>query len=124
MLVESASRLLLLSIHAESKSDLTAEDDHQVIVRFDGDGKVDLMVAFDDGGIDEARQEYDRLLADQRRSSRKLLADDLVMDDRRSLVSRTYVGIEESGPFMAWATGKFEITPARSGLGVHDSGSD
>ena len=34
------------------------------------------------------------------------------MDDRRSLVSHTYVGIEESGPFMAWAA-ELDVTPRR-----------
>ena len=54
-------------MHAETKSDLTAEDDYHLIVRFDSVGQIDLMVAFDDDDIDEARREYDRLLADQRR---------------------------------------------------------
>ena len=111
-LLESSHRLVLLSIHAETKSDLTAEDDHHVIVRFDDANRIDLMVAFDDDAVDAARSEYERLRAEMRRLGRQLLADDLVIDDRRSMFARVYVGIEESGPFTEWA-GQFDITPVR-----------
>ncbi len=111
-LLESSHRLVLLSIHAETKSDVTAEDDHHVIVRFDDADQVDLMVAFDDDDVDAAKREYERLRAEMRRLGRQLLADDLVMDDRRSMVAHVYVGIEESGPFMEWAE-QFDITPVR-----------
>ena len=112
-LLESSRRLVLLSIHAETKSDVTAEDDHHVIVRFDDADQIDLMVAFDNDDVDEAKREYERLRAEMRRLGRQLLADDLVMDDRRSMVAHVYVGIEESGPFMDWASQQFDITPVR-----------
>ena len=104
-LLYSAGPLLLLSMHAELRADQSAEDEYLLIVRSNLHGKIDLMVAFDQDEHAAAGAEFERL-------ARGTLADDLVLDDRRSMVAHVYVGIGESAPFMEWAQ-QFAITPVR-----------